>query len=66
MGERSALVIPRRFVATRYGVDFVTVLGKDGKPADVAVQLAPGPADGEVEVLSGLIAGDVLLGPGAP
>lgn len=66
MGERPALVIPRRFVVTRYGVDFVTVLGKDGKPVDVAVQLAPGSAGGEVEVLSGLIAGDVLLGPGAP
>lgn len=60
-GERQALVIPARFVSTRFGLDFVR-LAKDG--AEVPVQLAPGPAAGEVEVLSGLRPGDVILAPG--
>ena len=66
VGERTALVVPQRFVATRYGLDFVRVLGPKGLAGDVAVQVAPGPAAGQVEVLSGLNPGDVILaqGPG--
>ncbi|HEY0648420.1 efflux RND transporter periplasmic adaptor subunit [Phenylobacterium sp.] len=63
VGERQALVIPRRFVATRYGVDFVRVAGRDGGAADIAVQVAPGPVADEVEVLSGLGRGDVIVAP---
>lgn len=65
IGERQALVIPRRFVATRYGVDFVRILGAGGQASDVAVQIAEGPDAGRVEVLSGLAAGDTLLAPAA-
>lgn len=65
VGERQALVIPRRFVATRYGVDFVRILDAGGQPADVAVQLADGPAPDQAEVLSGLAAGDTVLAPAA-
>lgn len=63
-GERTALVAPRRFVATRYGIDYVRVVGRDGRAMEVAVQLAHAPAgEPEVEVLSGLAAGDVLVAP---
>ena len=65
LGERQALVLPRRYVATRFGLDFVRVVGPDNRVRDVAVQTAPAPADGMVEILSGARAGDVVLSPGA-
>lgn len=64
VGERKALVVPRRFVATRFGVDFVRVAGGAGQAAEVAVQTAPGPTAAEVEILSGLAAGDTLIAQG--
>ncbi|HEX6859626.1 MAG TPA: efflux RND transporter periplasmic adaptor subunit [Caulobacteraceae bacterium] len=64
VGERRAMVIPARFVATRYGIDFVRVAGKSGA-ADVAVQTAPTADPALVEVLSGLQPGDVIVAPGA-
>lgn len=63
VGERQALVIPRRFVATRYGVDFVRVADRDGTAAEVAVQVSPGPRPDEAEVLSGLGRGDTIVAP---
>jgi RND family efflux transporter MFP subunit len=63
VAERSALTVPLRFVATRYGVDYVRVLDKAGRASDVAVQIAPGPDAGRVEVLSGLVDGDVIVAP---
>lgn len=65
VGERPAITVPSRFVATRYGVDYVRVLDKSGHPSDVAVQLAPGSEGGRVEVLSGVSGGDVLVAPKA-
>jgi hypothetical protein len=65
VGDRTALVVPRRFVATRYGLDFVRVLGPKGVASDVAVQVGTGPAAGQVEVLSGLNPGDVILAQGS-
>jgi RND family efflux transporter MFP subunit len=65
LGARQALVIPARFVLSRSGVDYVRVLGPDGGADEVPVELAPGPAAGEVEVLSGLAPGDTLVLPGA-
>jgi RND family efflux transporter MFP subunit len=61
VGERPGLVIPRRFIATRYGVDFVRLVGPGGRASDVAVQITPASDPAQVEVLSGLAAGDVLL-----
>lgn len=61
IGQRKAIVVPRRFVATRYGVDFVRLVGPGGRAADVAVQITPTAIPDQVEVLSGLTAGDVLL-----
>lgn len=63
VGSRNALIAPSRFMVSRYGVDYVRVLGPKGA-ADVPVQLAPGPDAGAVEILSGLSPGDTLLVPG--
>ena len=63
LGERQALVIPSRFVVTRSGVDYVRVLGAAGGADEIPVQLAPGAAPGQVEVLSGLAPGDTIVAP---
>lgn len=63
VGQRQALVAPRRFVSTRYGVDFVRTVDRAGRVSEAPVQLgAPVGAD-RVEVVSGLKAGDVVLAP---
>ncbi|MFZ5718774.1 MAG: efflux RND transporter periplasmic adaptor subunit [Pseudomonadota bacterium] len=61
VGERRALIVPQKFVSTRHGLDFARLVTGKGETAEVAVQLAPGPAAGQVEVLSGLTAGDTLV-----
>jgi len=65
IGRRTAIVVPRRFIVTRYGVDYARVVARDGSAADAPVQTAPGPDPGEVEILSGLSPGDVIVAPGA-
>lgn len=65
VGQRSALVIPKRFVAHRYGLDYVRVADRSGQATDIAVQLAPTSDPGRVEVLSGLAEGDVIVPAGA-
>lgn len=63
VGQRRALVIPRRVVATRFGIDFVRTVDRAGRVSEAPVQLG-GPVSGDrVEVLSGLAAGDVVLAP---
>lgn len=64
VGQRQGFVIPRRFVATRYGVDFVRLVGQGGRATDVTVQITPAAAPDAVEVLSGLSNGDVILAQG--
>lgn len=61
-GRRKALLVPAGYVTTRYGIDYVTVLAKDGSAAQVPVQTAPAAEAGKVEILSGAAAGDVLVG----
>ena len=61
LGERQGLAAPPRFVATRYGLDFVRVAMPGGGVSEVAVQTAPIPGREDVEMLSGVKAGDVLL-----
>jgi len=62
-GTARAMIVPRGFVSTRYGIDYVTVVARDGSGADVPVQTAP--VDGaHVQILSGVHPGDVLVGPG--
>jgi RND family efflux transporter MFP subunit len=65
LGERPALAVPRRFVSTRFGVDYVRVVDKAGRASEVAVQIAPVAEPARVEVLSGLVDGDVIVAPGA-
>ena len=66
-GDRTGIVVPGAFVATRFGIDFARV-GKDAKSAiDVPVQRGreqPRPdMPDALEILSGLRAGDVLVRP---
>lgn len=66
-GEREAVVIPARFVTTRFGVDYVRLLRDDKSVIDVPVQRGrahprPDMPDG-LEILSGLRAGDRLVQP---
>ena len=57
-GERLAIVVPERYVYKRLGVSFTHVKGV----GETVVQ--PGlPAEGGIEVLSGLKPGDVLMPP---
>lgn len=65
VGERPALLVPSRFVTTRFGVDYVRVVDRSGRATEVAVQATPGPAAGQTEILSGLADGDVVLAPRA-
>jgi RND family efflux transporter MFP subunit len=61
-GSRKALLVPIQFVTNRYGIDYVTVLAKDGSATQVPVQVAPSNEAGKIELLSGVSAGDTLIG----
>lgn len=63
IGERQALVVPRRFVETRYGLDYAVVLVGKGASARVPLQIAPTGDPARVEILSGAEKGDVLVAP---
>jgi RND family efflux transporter MFP subunit len=66
-GERSGFAIPADYVTTRVGVDYVRVKPAEGEPIEVAVQRGQQTQSGDgkvqVEVLSGLKDGDVLVHP---
>ena len=62
-GTRNALIVPRRFIITRFGIDSVLLLGKDGTPVAVPVQLADSASVGSAEILSGAGPGDALVAP---
>lgn len=66
-GTRRALLVPRSYVVTRYGIDYVALVDRNGAISEVPVQTAPSAEAGKVEVLSGLTEGDTLVGraPGA-
>jgi RND family efflux transporter MFP subunit len=62
---RQVISLPAKAVTTRHGVDYVTVKGAEGQ-LDVAVIVgATMPAEGgpQVEILSGLSAGDTVITP---
>lgn len=64
VGERRAIRIPRDYVSTRYGVDFVRVkVGERFVDAPVALAAPLAEADGTFEVLSGLKSGDIIEKP---
>ncbi|MDO8410487.1 MAG: efflux RND transporter periplasmic adaptor subunit [Phenylobacterium sp.] len=60
IGERQALVVPARYVARRFGLDFVRLVAPDGSVSEIAVQTTPAAASGRVEILSGAQPGDRL------
>ncbi|EYD76685.1 multidrug/cation efflux pump, membrane fusion protein (MFP) family [Rubellimicrobium mesophilum DSM 19309] len=61
VGSREALMIPAEAVATRSGLDFVTVTGPEG---EVQRTVVLGERDGDrVEVLTGLAAGEEVVTP---
>ena len=64
VGRRTALVVPRSYISTRYGIDQVDIVTADKRLSAVPVQVAPtGDAD-KVEILSGAAAGDTLFAAG--
>lgn len=65
VGRRQALVVPRAYLATRFGVDYVRLVKRDGTVSETPVQTTAGPSATEVEILSGLRPGDVLTPAGA-
>lgn len=65
VGTRKALVVPRRFVTTRYGIDQITIVTADKQLSAVPVQTAPTADPKMVEILSGASAGDRLFAPTA-
>lgn len=61
MGERRALLIPVKYVSTRYGIDFVRIkVGERFIDAPVTLALPRSNLQGDVEVLSGLTSGDII------
>ena len=66
VGVREALLVPARFIEPRFGLQFATLLSPDGKRAsDVPVETRPIPGTDQVEILSGLKAGDTIVGKAA-
>jgi len=59
-GRRSGLLVPQKFITTRYGIDTVMVRSR-GSVTTVPVQIAPSKEPGQVEILSGVSAGDTLV-----
>ena len=66
IGTRQALVAPRAFVNTRYGIDQVQVLVDGKRLSMVPVQIAPTADPAMVEILSGVSAGDTVFAPAKP
>lgn len=61
IGTRKVLTVPPQYITNRYGIDYVTVLAKDGSAEQVPVQLSPSDETGKVEILSGVNSGDTLV-----
>lgn len=58
VGQRKAVIVPKRFIVTRYGLDYVRIVQKTGSVLETTVQTAPTADPDEIEVLGGLTAGD--------
>lgn len=65
IGQRQALVVPRRYVSTRYGIDYVRLVSRDGAVSETPVQTTATSTGADVEILSGVRPGDVLVPAGA-
>lgn len=66
-GQREAIIVPARYIETRYGVDYVRLVRARGAIIDAPVQRGPSlPTDATpdgVEILSGLESGDAIVPP---
>jgi RND family efflux transporter MFP subunit len=65
IGTRSAIAVPSGAIATRNGLDYVTII-ENGQPADVTVIPGEVVANGDAgltEILSGLHPGDMVIVP---
>ena len=65
-GKRETYVVPRDYIFKRFGLDYVRLQKDDGTIADVVVQTGRDVKNGaanEIEVLSGVHAGDKLVRP---
>ncbi|ALL13112.1 efflux RND transporter periplasmic adaptor subunit [Caulobacter henricii] len=60
IGERQAIIIPRRYVVTRFGVDYARLVGANGVISEAPIQARASATADTVEVLSGLRPGDIL------
>lgn len=65
VGARQAMIIPRKYVSTRYGIDYTRLVRADQSVSETPIQTTAGPTADTLEVLSGLRAGDVLTPVGA-
>jgi RND family efflux transporter MFP subunit len=66
VGVREGLAVPQRFIQPRFGLHFARLLSADGKRvSDVPVEVRS-LGDGQVEILSGLKAGDTILAQPGP
>ncbi|HTM82832.1 efflux RND transporter periplasmic adaptor subunit [Asticcacaulis sp.] len=65
VGRRSAIVLPRAYVTTRYGLDYVRLMQKDGTVMETTVQTAPTGDPQNLEILGGLNSGDAVAPYGA-
>lgn len=61
VGSRAGITLPSRFVTNRFGVDYVELVAADGSASWVPVQTAPTNDPGQVEIISGVSDGDVLI-----
>jgi RND family efflux transporter MFP subunit len=63
LGQRRAIVLPPQYVITRFGLDYVRLVGPNGLAAETPVQIAARAPGAPAQVLSGLQAGDVIIAP---
>lgn len=60
-GTRKTLLVSSSYITRRYGIDYVTILAKDGASTEVPVQTASAADVSKTEILSGVSAGDTLI-----
>lgn len=65
VASRDVILVPQSAVTTRYGVDYVRVVGSQGEADVPVITGARSEADGvpSIEILSGLSAGDRVIAP---
>jgi RND family efflux transporter MFP subunit len=64
LGRRQAVLLPRNYVTTRYGLDYVKLAQANGIVIETTVETTPYDAD-HVEIIGGLNAGDRVVAYGA-